>query len=239
MEEAPPDLEESGTAYSEVFPTDDERLPEAAREKAPEVIQGPDADRLAALKELEKTVRACTKCELCRGRKQAVFSDGNPYAELVFVGEAPGGDEDRIGKPFVGRAGQLLTDIIEKGMKLKRRDVYICNVIKCRPPENRNPTLDEVDQCEPYLIRQLELVRPKLICALGTYAAHSLLKSTEPVGKLRGKWYFYHGIPLRVTFHPAYLLRNPADKSKTWMDVKEILKVLNGEVTPQPEGRLL
>jgi len=153
----------------------------------------------------------------------------------VFVGEAPGRDEDQQGKPFVGKAGQLLTGIIEKGMNLRREDVYICNVLKCRPPENRNPLPDEIAHCEPFLIRQLEIIKPKVICALGTFAAQTLLKTTEPIGRLRGKWHFYHSIPLRATYHPAYLLRNPADKRKTWTDVLEALKVYNGEINPKPD----
>ena len=186
------------------------------------------------LEALAEEVSACTKCGLCEGRKQTVFSDGNPHADLVFVGEAPGEQEDLQGIPFVGRAGQLLTGIIEKGMKIKRRDVYICNVLKCRPPNNRDPSNEGKAQCEPYLIRQLELVRPKVICALGGHAAKTLLKTNESTGKLRGKWHFYHGIPLRVTYHPAYLLRSPGEKAKTWDDIKEIMKVLSGEVTPEP-----
>jgi DNA polymerase len=121
-------------------------------------------------------------------------------------------------------------------MKLRRQDVYICNVIKCRPPDNRDPLPEEKRQCEPYLVRQLELVRPKVICALGGHAAKTLLKTDESTGKLRGKWYFYHGIPLRVTFHPAYLLRTPGDKRKTWDDVQEVMKVLRGEIDPRPQG---
>lgn len=191
-----------------------------------------DPSVVAALAELAKMVSGCVKCELCRTRTQTVFSDGAPNADVVFVGEAPGADEDRQGVPFVGRAGQLLTDIIVKGMQMKRDDVYICNVIKCRPPENRNPLPGEIAMCEPYLIRQLELVRPKVICALGAYAAHSLLKTDLPIGRLRGSWHFYHGIPLRATYHPAYLLRNPADKRKTWDDIQEVLKVLSGETVP-------
>ncbi|MCX5759396.1 MAG: uracil-DNA glycosylase [Candidatus Hydrogenedentes bacterium] len=183
---------------------------------------------------LEQYVSQCDACPLAATRTRIVFGSGNPHAKLVFVGEAPGAEEDRQGKPFVGRAGQLLTDIIEKGMKLKRSEVYICNVLKCRPPENRNPLPSEIAECEPYLIRQLEIIRPKAICALGTYAAQTLLKTTETIGRLRGRWHFYHGIPLRATYHPAYLLRNPADKRKTWDDVLEVLKVYNGEFTPSP-----
>lgn len=184
---------------------------------------------------LEQEVSVCTKCRLCQGRTKTVFGDGNRNARLVFVGEGPGESEDRQGKPFVGRAGQLLTDIIVKGFGLTREEVYICNVVKCRPPENRNPLPDEVAQCEPYLIRQLELIRPEMIVALGGVAAQCLLKTTESVGRLRGYWHQYQGIPLRVTYHPAYLLRNPADKKKTWEDVKAVLRVYRGE-EPPPTG---
>jgi DNA polymerase len=183
---------------------------------------------------LREEVRTCAKCPLCHTRTQTVFADGNPNADLVFVGEAPGFHEDQKGIPFVGKAGQLLTDIIVKGMKMRREDVYICNVIKCRPPDNRDPTPDEKRQCEPYLVRQIQLVRPKVIVALGGHAAKTLLKTDAPTGKLRGKWHFYDGIPLRVTFHPAYLLRNPADKRLTWEDVQEVMNVLRGEVDPRP-----
>lgn len=197
--------------------------PAEAAEPAPAPEGGPEA----ALAELARLVSSCMRCRLCEGRTQTVFGDGNAAARLVFVGEAPGESEDRQGKPFVGKAGQLLTDIIVKGMKMGRGDVYICNVLKCRPPGNRNPSVDEVAECEPYLVRQLEIIRPEVIVALGTYAAQCLLKTTESVGRLRGKWHQYQGIPLRVTYHPAYLLRNPDDKKKTWEDIKEVLKRLN------------
>lgn len=183
---------------------------------------------------LRGMVAGCRRCPLAETRTNTVYGSGSPEARLVFVGEAPGRDEDLKGLPFVGRAGQLLTDIIEKGMGLSRDSVYICNVLKCRPPENRNPLPSEVEKCEPHLIRQLELIRPRVICALGTYAAQTLLKTEETIGRLRGRWHFYHGIPLRATYHPAYLLRNPADKRKTWEDVLEVLKVYNGEFTPEP-----
>ena len=191
------------------------------------------ADPMAALRE---EVRSCVKCPLCQTRTQTVFADGNPNADIVFVGEAPGFYEDQKGIPFVGKAGQLLTDIIVKGMKMRREDVYICNVIKCRPPDNRDPTPDEKRQCEPYLVRQLQLVKPKVIVALGGHAAKTLLKTDAPTGKLRGKWHFYEDIPLRVTFHPAYLLRNPTDKRLTWEDVQEVMKVLRGEADPRAAG---
>lgn len=209
--------------------------PSAPEQEAPGAVASAGAlGAYGDLDGLNAAVSACTKCALAQTRTKTVFGAGNPEARLVFVGEAPGRDEDLQGKPFVGRAGQLLTDIIEKGMKLQRSDVFICNVLKCRPPENRNPLPSEVAQCEPYLIRQLEIIRPKVICALGTYAAQTLLKTLEPIGRLRGRWHFYHGIPLRATYHPAYLLRNPADKRKTWEDVLEVMKVYNGEITPKP-----
>ena len=189
----------------------------------------PREDNTEALAALAREVAACTKCELCKTRTQTVFGDGNPHADLVFVGEAPGADEDRVGRPFVGRAGQLLTDIIVKGMKMRRQDVYICNVLKCRPPENRDPHPDEKRLCEPYLVRQLELVRPKVICALGAHAATTLLKTDLSTGRLRGHWHSYYGIPLRVTYHPSYLLRKPEEKKKTWEDIQHVMRFLNGE----------
>ena len=155
-----------------------------------------------------------------------MFGVGNPRARLVFVGEAPGRDEDLRGEPFVGRAGQLLTEIITKGMKLRREDVYIANVIKCRPPENRNPEPDEVASCEPFLVRQLELIGPEVIVALGKFAVQSLLRTKAPITQLRGRWHDYHGIKLMPTFHPAYLLRNPADKRLVWEDIQKVMKAL-------------
>lgn len=190
---------------------------------------------IASLDELRSVVAGCRKCGLCETRTQTVFSDGLPTAELVFVGEAPGADEDRQGVPFVGRAGQLLTDIIVKGMKMQREDVYICNVLKCRPPNNRDPLPSEKEQCEPYLVRQLELLKPKVICALGKHAANTLLRKDEATGRLRGKWHQYHGIPLRVTYHPAYLLRNPADKKLVWEDIQHVMRALSGEEDPCAE----
>ncbi len=193
------------------------------------------AEAAAELVALEQTVAACTQCALHKTRTQTVFSDGNPAARLVFVGEAPGADEDQQGIPFVGKAGQLLTAIIEKGMGLRRSDVYICNVLKCRPPDNRDPLPEEAELCEPYLMRQIELVKPRAICVLGRHAVRSLLRTEEGIGKLRGRWHFYMGIPVRVTYHPSYLLRNPGDKRKVWMDVLEVMKVYKGEINPTPD----
>jgi len=168
--------------------------------------------------ELEAAVRSCTKCSLHTTRTQTVFGVGHRRAQWMFIGEAPGGDEDRQGEPFVGRAGQLLNAILF-AIGLKREEVYIANVLKCRPPGNRDPQPEEVIQCEPYLLRQIELIKPRLIVALGRHAAHSLLKTEVPLGKLRGQRLSYHGTPLIVTYHPAYLLRNPADKRKVWDDL--------------------
>jgi uracil-DNA glycosylase len=165
----------------------------------------------------------CTRCKLCKGRKTIVFGEGDPDAVLVFVGEGPGQEEDQQGRPFVGAAGQLLTDIIVKGMKLNRADVYICNIVKCRPPDNRNPEPDEIEACEPFLIKQLQAIRPGVIVALGNIAVKTLLKTKEGITKLRGTWRTYQGIPLMPTFHPAYLLRNPSDKKLVWEDIKKVL----------------
>ena len=192
-------------------------------------VDGPGVAAIASLDALANAVSQCRQCRLCEGRTQTVFGVGNPNADLVFVGEAPGENEDLQGIPFVGRAGQLLTDIIVKGMRMQRADVYICNVIKCRPPDNRDPASDEKQQCEPYLVRQLELLRPKVICALGAHAAKTLLRTEASTTSLRGRWHRYEGIPLRVTYHPAYLLREPGKKKDTWEDIQEVMKLLNGE----------
>lgn len=167
---------------------------------------------------LERTVAACTRCALHATRTQAVFGTGNREAQWLFVGEAPGADEDRQGEPFVGRAGQLLNAMLE-AIGLRREEVYIANILKCRPPGNRDPQPNEVECCEPYLVRQIELIRPRLIMALGRHAAHSLLKTEAPLARLRGQRLGYRGTPLVVTFHPAYLLRNPADKRRAWDDL--------------------
>ncbi|HOJ33091.1 MAG TPA: uracil-DNA glycosylase [Candidatus Hydrogenedentes bacterium] len=192
-----------------------------------------------ALKELEQVVSGCTKCPLYATRTQTVFGTGNPHARLMFVGEAPGADEDRQGEPFVGAAGQLLTQIIQKGMKLKRSDVYICNVLKCRPPNNRDPRTDEIEQCRDYLFQQIEWIRPEVICALGAHAARTLLRVQDSTSRLRGKWHFYGTIPVRVTYHPSYLLRCKDDKvkereekRKVWEDIQAIMRFLNGEEIP-------
>ncbi|MHB8549751.1 MAG: uracil-DNA glycosylase [Acidiferrobacterales bacterium] len=167
---------------------------------------------------LEQAVSGCAKCDLHRGRTRTVFGTGNRHARWMFIGEAPGSEEDRQGEPFVGRAGQLLNAMLF-ATGLGREEVYIANVLKCRPPNNRDPQPDEVQHCEPYLVRQIELIQPQMIVALGRHAAHSLLRTELALGKLRGQLLHYHGIPLIVTYHPAYLLRNPADKRKAWEDL--------------------
>lgn len=224
---AAPAPESSAAAPAVVEPV---AVAPAVTEALPALDVGDVTDALSAL---ATVVRGCEKCSLCKTRTQTVFGVGNVQADLVFVGEAPGADEDAQGEPFVGKAGQLLTDIIVKGMKMKREDVYICNVLKCRPPNNRNPNPDEMSMCEPYLIRQLSLIRPKVICALGGVASKCLLQTEASVGQLRGRWHNYQGIPLRVTYHPAYLLRTPSDKGKTWEDIQEVMKALSGEVVPE------
>ena len=167
----------------------------------------------------------CQLCALGKTRKNLVFGDGNPQAKIVFVGEAPGADEDEQGMPFVGRAGQLLTKIIE-AMGLSRQEVYICNILKCRPPQNRNPLPEEIAACEPFLKQQLKIISPQIICALGTFAAKTLLKTDAPISVLRGRFHYYEGIKLMPTYHPAYLLRNPAAKKTVWEDVQLIMKEL-------------
>jgi uracil-DNA glycosylase family 4 len=169
--------------------------------------------------------RACTKCRLADSRTQVVYGVGNPNADLMFVGEAPGRDEDLKGEPFVGRAGQLLTDIIQ-AMKLTRDDVYITNVIKCRPPENRNPEPDELDACRPYIRRQIEFIKPKVIVTLGRFALQSLMERGYGITAARGNWLDYNGIKVMPTYHPAYLLRTPAAKKDVWQDMKKVMAEL-------------
>ncbi|MBN1380686.1 MAG: uracil-DNA glycosylase [Deltaproteobacteria bacterium] len=184
-----------------------------------------DQNHILTLEMIHAEMGDCQRCPLGRSRTHLVFGEGNPQAELVFVGEAPGGDEDRLGRPFVGRAGQLLTKIVA-AMGLTRRDVYICNILKCRPPGNRNPQPDEIAACEPFLIKQLQAIQPKIICALGTFAAKTLLKTDVPISVLRGRYHDYHDISLMPTYHPAYLLRNPGAKKLVWEDVQVIMKDL-------------
>jgi uracil-DNA glycosylase family 4 len=200
--------------------------PLAPPDSTPDLLLEPAIRDATSLEDLRSVLGDCTRCKLAGGRKNIVFGVGNPSAALMFVGEGPGEEEDVQGLPFVGRAGSLLTDIITKGMGFDRKDVYIANVIKCRPPNNRNPELDEIAACEPFLRKQVALVRPKVIVALGKFAAQVLLRSRVPISKLRGVWSEFDGVPLMPTFHPAYLLRNPADKRLVWEDVKKVLERL-------------
>ncbi len=192
---------------------------------SPEKIDFSPRESLVGLKAVREEMGDCQRCSLGGLRKNLVFGAGNPTAALVFVGEAPGADEDREGMPFVGRAGQLLTKIIE-AMGLARQDVYICNILKCRPPGNRNPEATEIAACEPFLIRQLQAIAPRAICALGTFAAQTLLKKDIPITALRGRFHTYAGLKVMPTYHPAYLLRNPSAKKMVWEDVQMIMEEL-------------
>jgi DNA polymerase len=183
-----------------------------------ELLAGP-LDALKSLDEIAAHVKNCQGCSLYRTALNHVPGEGNPHAGFVCVGEAPGQTEDELGRPFVGRAGELLTKILE-AINFTRNDVFICNVLKHRPPGNRNPSPDEIKACSPYLLRQLELLKPRVILALGTFASQTLLQTTTPIGKLRGLVHRFHGVPLIVTYHPAALLRNPAWKRPTWEDVQ-------------------
>lgn len=216
----------SATAETDVSvpadkPATDNRQPSSALRAA----EGRPATDLVSIR---TDIGDCTRCKLhAQGRSQIVFGVGNPNADLMFVGEAPGADEDAQGVPFVGRAGQLLTKIIE-AMGLTRDDVYIANIIKCRPPGNRNPEPDEIAECEPFLLRQIASIQPKVIVALGTFAAQALLKTDLPISRLRGTFHDYHGARLLPTFHPAYLLRSPDKKRDVWDDMKKVRAVLSG-----------
>ena len=188
-------------------------------------------DRVEALRQLGARVARCTKClPLVGNRTQTVLGDGNPYASLMFIGEAPGADEDRQGVPFVGRAGKLLTDMIEKGMKLSRQnDVYICNILRCRPPANRAPLPIEAATCRPFLDTQIAIVKPKFICCMGASAAQYLLNTTTTISRMRLREFTYAGATVVCTYHPAYLLRNPSQKAAAWADLQFLMKLMSGE----------
>ncbi|HVR40258.1 MAG TPA: uracil-DNA glycosylase [Thermoanaerobaculia bacterium] len=185
----------------------------------------PESTHDETLADVAAIAHDCTKCRLAKTRTQVVFGVGSPNADLMFIGEAPGRDEDIQGEPFVGRAGQLLTDII-KAMKLTRDDVYIANVIKCRPPENRNPEPDELDACRPFIRRQVELIKPKVIVTLGRFGLQSLTEKSYSISSVRGTWLEYNGTKVMPTYHPAYLLRNPAAKKEVWNDMKKVMTEL-------------
>jgi DNA polymerase len=216
-----------------------------AEEPAPVIVAGPPSsmfdsplpiiqDKPAALKMVREEIGECVRCRLHKGRKNIVFGVGNVNADLMFVGEGPGADEDEQGEPFVGRAGQLLNNMIS-AMGLKRSDVYIANVVKCRPPGNRTPEKDESDVCGPFLQRQIEIIRPKVIVALGAVAAKYLLAINDSMANLRGRWYDYKGSKLAVTYHPAYLLRDPRQKKEAWKDLQMVMKYLGLKASAKSE----
>ncbi|MGE0759328.1 MAG: uracil-DNA glycosylase [Pirellulaceae bacterium] len=190
--------------------------------------------RQSALNVIRNDVVGCQRCpDLACSRTQTVFGVGNIRPRLCFLGEAPGADEDRLGEPFVGRAGQLLTDIIQKAMGLQRSEVYILNVLKCRPPGNRTPTDEEIANCREFFESQLEVLAPEFICCLGATAVRGLLQQTQPLGRMRGKWYLYGKSRVLVTYHPSYLLRNPAAKKDTWEDIKMLMREMNLPIRPR------
>ena len=199
-------------------------LPEAG----PSLFEAVNKIANDTLPRVREDLGECTRCKLHKGRNKIVFGDGNPKAELVFVGEGPGADEDAQGLPFVGRAGKLLTQMIE-AMGLQRKDVYICNVVKCRPPENRQPEKDEVATCSPFLLRQIDVIAPKVIVCLGSVAAQTLLETNRGISQYRGQWLEFRGRKLLATYHPAYLLRNPNAKGEVWKDLQKVMTVLGLE----------
>ena len=205
------------------------KLPQLPVPSGPSLFEASDRIAGDTLLKIREDLGECTRCKLHKARHTIVFGDGNPKAELVFVGEGPGADEDAQGLPFVGRAGKLLTQMIE-AMGLQRKDVYIGNVVKCRPPENRTPEKDEVSTCSPFLIRQLDVIDPKVIVCLGSVAAQTLLQTNRGISHFRGEWLNFRGKKLLATYHPAYLLRNPSAKSEVWKDLQKVMAELGLEV---------
>ncbi|MGH9783247.1 MAG: uracil-DNA glycosylase family protein [Terriglobia bacterium] len=230
-----------GAALPTAASTRDAAPRKSAEEQALPAFSAPPASRAGTLfdsvapretlEQIREDLGDCRRCKLWKGRKTIVFGSGNPKAELLFVGEGPGADEDEQGLPFVGRAGQLLTQMIEKGLKIPRPDVYICNIIKCRPPENRKPEKDEIAACRQFVERQIDAVRPRVIVVLGATAVETLLGRNQSMGSLRGQWHEFHGIPLLVTYHPAFLLRDPNRKPEAWADLKKVLAFLQAPPT--------
>lgn len=204
------------------------KLAQAAADRSPVI-----ADRPAALQAIREDIGDCTRCRLHKGRTNLVFGVGNVNADIMFIGEGPGADEDAQGEPFVGRAGQLLNNMIA-AMGIRREDVYIANVVKCRPPGNRTPEKDECDTCSPFLMRQIEVIRPKVIVALGAVSAKNLLAMNDSMANLRGRWYDFRGAKLAVTYHPAYLLRDPRQKKEAWKDLQMVMKYLGLQAPAKP-----
>lgn len=228
-----PEIPKSQPVYS--IPQPAQEIPMKKPAPLPVVSQEEDLrpltlldDREEALRQLGEKVRRCTQClELVSNRTQTVLGVGNPYARLMFLGEAPGADEDKQGIPFVGRAGKLLTDMIEKGMKISRmQETYICNILRCRPPRNRAPLPMEAANCRRFLDTQIDIVKPEFICCLGASAAQFLLQSTTTISRMRGREYDYRGIRVVCTYHPAYLLRNPSQKVATWEDLQFLMRIM-------------
>lgn len=233
----PADAVASAGPVSPKSPTLWDAIQRGAEAAEPNVPSSDPAERRAALAAVARRVAACRRCgELVRNRTQTVFGVGDPCARLVFLGEAPGADEDRLGEPFVGRAGQLLTDIIVKGMKLRREDVYILNILKCRPPDNRTPEPVEAAACREYLDAQLAIIQPEFICCLGAVAAQCLMGVKSPVGRLRGRVIDWEGYRVVCTWHPAYLLRNPPAKQQTWDDIKLLMAAMGLAREGGPRG---
>jgi len=224
--------EESSSSRSSPKPVPDERRAPArpAAPGAPTKEEIPTAAIIetSSLHQLGELSQGCPRCSLCESRTQVVFGEGNHRAEVVVVGEAPGAEEDRTGRPFVGRAGKLL-DRLLLSVGFAREEVYICNVLKCRPPKNRNPRPDEIEACNPYLVRQVELLKPRVVLACGTFAAQTLLDTATSIGRLRGSVHEYHGVPLVPTYHPAALLRNPAWGRPVWEDLQRLRRIAKGE----------
>ena len=209
-----------------------EGLSEPALKTSENLVRLASADKPAALRAIREDIGECTRCKLHKGRQNLVFGVGNPNADLMFIGEGPGADEDEQGEPFVGRAGQLLNNMIT-AMGLRREDVYIANVVKCRPPNNRQPERDECETCMPFLLRQIEVIRPKIMVALGATAAKNLLGLNDSMGNLRGKLYDFRGTKLVVTYHPAFLLRDPRQKKETWKDLQSVMQFLGLPIPPK------
>jgi DNA polymerase len=222
---ARPILQKAAPAMTPVTP----KIPSLPVAAGPSLFEAVDRIADDTLLKVREDLGECTRCKLHSTRHKIVFGDGNPKAQLVFVGEGPGADEDAQGLPFVGRAGKLLTQMIE-AMGLQRKDVYICNVVKCRPPENRQPEEDEVSTCSPFLFRQIDVIAPKVIVCLGAVAAKTLLQTNRGISQFRGEWLEFRGRKLLATYHPAYLLRNPPAKSEVWKDLQKVMAVLGLEV---------
>jgi uracil-DNA glycosylase len=226
-------VEDARDSFVDGFPRGGRVLPATTAEASPRTPRS-HAD-VTALDAVRVELGDCRRCKLCERRTQIVFGVGDPRAALMFVGEGPGEEEDRRGEPFVGRAGQLLTEIVTKGMGLRRSDVYIANVVKCRPPGNRNPEPDEIAACHPFLLAQVDAVDPRVIVTLGKFAAQTLLETATPISKLRGRWFSFRGRRLMPTFHPSYLLRNPGDKKLVWEDIQLVMQELG---LPLPKGSM-